>query len=140
MDAKRESFEVLDGTTLLQLGPRYRSPVPGPGGDTVVAQLYQRTMGPSSGRSILLQRADVESLAAWCAQWLDEGWDGTPRACGRRHEDRDGRVWECDQEPGHILAGRWHEGPCTGWRTSDGGRPGRIDWELAAEELRARVG
>lgn len=121
-------FELVDGNDVLQLTGR-STPARE---DVLVGRIFHATTG--GGRGILLRRHQAEALTAWLTGWLEDGWPGVPRACGRRHADRDGREWRCDQDPGHRTD---HEGPCTGWRTSDYRQPGRERWPLADDEYRA---
>lgn len=116
-----QPYQHFDHNDMLQFGPRYK----GKGNfqtDELVAQIFHRTTG--GGRSAVLRRPVVEQLCDWLNDWLNQGWDGTPRTCQDRFKER-GCQWECDQQPGHLTR---HEGPATGWRT-EGGRPGRNYWD-----------
>jgi hypothetical protein len=123
---KVDRYQVVDGTDVLQLGPRYTSPVTGLVGDYLVAQVFHRTI--RAGRSVLVTRQEAERLHAWLGRWLAEGWDGTPRVCGRVHRagggEYKGAEWTCAQPPEHAGD---HAGPATGWR-AETGWPGRCQW------------
>jgi hypothetical protein len=123
-ESGERGFEAVEGTDALQVLPRSRPARE----DVVVLRVMQRTMGPSSGRSQLLTRAAAEALHTWLGWWLENGWPGVPPECGQVHQDSAHRQWRCDQPPGHAVD---HAGPCTGWRVTDHGKPGRKTWALA---------
>jgi hypothetical protein len=113
-------FQHTDRNDVLQFRPRYHGRA---GTDELVASIAHRTTG--DGRSALLRRPDAEELYNWLGDWLAQGWDGVPRTCQDRHDDKLLHcVWECDQDPGHAGD---HEGPPIGWTTA-GGKPGRMSW------------
>lgn len=115
-----QGFEAVMATDVLQLKGRCKPPAE----DEVVLCVFHRTTG--GGRSILLERSQVEALHEWLGKWLADGWPGVPRKCGRHHSDDVGE-WRCDQEPGHASD---HEGNPIGWRS--GRNPGRTSWPQGA--------
>ena len=111
-------FEAVDGTDVLQVGPRSRqSPE-----DVLVLSVFHRTTG--GGRSNLLTRAHAAALHAWLGWWLANGWPGVPRRCGNEHDEPRRARWRCDLDPEHAGD---HEGPAIGWYT-EAGKPGREVW------------
>lgn len=112
-----QGFEAVMATSVLQVKGRYKPPAE----DEVVLCVLHRTTG--GGRSILLERSQVEALHEWLDKWLAGGWPGVPRKCGRHHRDDDLGEWRCDQEPGHDGD---CEGNPVGWRP--GRKPGRASW------------
>jgi hypothetical protein len=67
----RDRFQHVDRNTVLQLGPRHKTPCT----DELLVMLFHRTTGTIKD-SALMDRADAEKLHAWLGVWLAEGWDG----------------------------------------------------------------
>jgi len=127
-ESTERGFEAVQGTDALQVLPRSRQPSE----DVAVIRIFQRTMGPSSGRGQLLTRQTAAALHAWLGWWLANGWPGVPRRCGAEHSEPKVATWRCDQEPDHLDD---HEGPAIGWYSA-AGKPDRTAWPRPADERR----
>jgi hypothetical protein len=119
-------FEAVHATTAMQVKGRYK-PKKGryapAAGDELHLSVFHRTT--RDGRGIVMERPQAEALHAWLGAWLEHGWPGVPRKCGRHYRPDPLHDWQCDQEPAHDGD---HEGPAIGWSSKDPGKPGRATW------------